>query len=64
MGIPLMIQDTDKQRIQRWKRAAQLVAKNSQKINAEFQAHSRIKNQRNCKIQINTIPNTPSSPSF
>lgn len=76
MGIPLMIQNTDNQRIenlkkdfgiqkkidviragldlleqeaarikkiQRWKHAAKLVAKSSQKINKEFQAHSRIK---------------------
>lgn len=30
-------------RIERWKRAAKLVAKSSQAVNKEFQAHSRIK---------------------
>jgi ATP-dependent Lon protease len=76
MGIPLMIQNTDNERIEnlkkdfgihkkidviragldllekeaerlkrikRWKQAAKLVADSSQKINKEFQKHSRLK---------------------
>lgn len=76
MGIPLMIQEKDNERIEhlkkilglhkkidiiragllslekevermkkikRWKQAAKLVAKNSYRINKEFQPHSRIK---------------------
>jgi ATP-dependent Lon protease len=78
MGIPLMIQKEDNQRIellkkdlciqtkidvvraaltllekeserikkiQRWKKAAKLVAKNSKKVNKEFQKYSRMKNE-------------------
>lgn len=78
MGIPLMIQDADNQRIEnlkkelnirkkidvirtalallekeaariqkvkRWKHAARLVAKSSNKVNKEFQPHSRIKSE-------------------
>lgn len=78
MGIPLMIQKTDNnkieylkkelhihkkidviragllllekeaqrlQKIKRWKKAAKLVAKNSQEINKQFQSHSRIKEE-------------------
>jgi len=76
MGIPLMIQEKDNQRIEhlkkdfgihkkidviragldlledqaarmkkikRWKRAAQLVAKNSHTVNKDFQKHSKLK---------------------
>jgi hypothetical protein len=32
-------------RVQRWKNAARLVSKNSQAINKEFQAHSRLKSK-------------------
>lgn len=78
MGIPLMIQEADNERIEhlkkdlkirkkidviraalvllekeaerikkieRWKRAAKLVAKSSEEINKEFQSHSRIKSE-------------------
>lgn len=78
MGIPLMIQEVDNQRIEslkkdlhihkkidvvraglellekeaarlkrikRWKQAAKLVAKQSSKVNKEFQLHSRIKSE-------------------
>jgi hypothetical protein len=43
-GIDLLEREADRrERILRWKRAAALVAPTSREVNAEFQAHSRLK---------------------
>ena len=43
-GIDLLEREAERrERIRRWKRAAALVAPTSREVNAEFQAHSRLK---------------------
>ena len=43
-GIDLLEREAERrERIQRWKRAAALVATTSREVNAEFRAHSRLK---------------------
>ena len=43
-GIDLLEREAERRdRIRRWKRAAALVAPTSREVNAEFQAHSRLK---------------------
>ena len=43
-GIDLLEREAERrERIRRWKRAAALVATTSREVNAEFQAHSRLK---------------------
>jgi hypothetical protein len=43
-GIDLLEKEAERrERIRRWKRAAALVAPSSREVNAEFQAHSRLK---------------------
>lgn len=43
-GIVLLEREAERrERIRRWKRAATLVAPASREMNAEFQAHSRLK---------------------
>ena len=43
-GIDLLEREAGRrERIRRWKRAAALVAPTSREVNAEFQAHSRLK---------------------
>jgi hypothetical protein len=43
-GIDLLEREAERrERIRRWKRAATLVAPTSREVNAEFQAHSRLK---------------------
>jgi len=43
-GIDLLEKEADRrERILRWKRAAVLAAKTSQKVNAEFRPYSRLK---------------------
>jgi hypothetical protein len=43
-GINLLEKEAERrERIQRWKRAAALVAPSSREVNAEFQPHSRLK---------------------
>jgi hypothetical protein len=43
-GIDLLEREAERrERIQRWKRAAAVVASTSREVNAEFQAHSRLK---------------------
>jgi hypothetical protein len=43
-GIDLLEKEAERrERIRRWKRAAALVAPASREVNAEFQAHSRLK---------------------
>jgi len=43
-GLALLEKEAQrKQRINRWKRAAALVARSSRKVNREFQDHSRLK---------------------
>jgi len=43
-GIDLLEREVERrERIRRWKRAAALVAPTSREVNAEFQAHSRLK---------------------
>jgi len=42
-GIDLLEREAERrERIQRWKRAAAVVASTSREVNAEFQAHSRL----------------------
>jgi Arc/MetJ-type ribon-helix-helix transcriptional regulator len=43
-GLKLLEQEADRRlRIERWKRAARIVADSSAEVNHEFQAHSRLK---------------------
>jgi hypothetical protein len=43
-GIDLLEREAERrERIRRWKRAAALVAPTSREVNAEFQAHSRLR---------------------
>jgi hypothetical protein len=43
-GIDLLEREAERrERVRRWKRAAALVAPTSREVNAEFQAHSRLK---------------------
>ena len=43
-GIDLLEREAERrERIRRWKRAAAVVASTSREVNAEFQAHSRLK---------------------
>lgn len=43
-GLKLLEHEAQRiQKINRWKRAARLVAKSSQEVNSDFQAHSRMK---------------------
>ena len=43
-GIDLLEREAEhRERIRRWKHAAALVAPTSREVNAEFQAHSRLK---------------------
>ena len=43
-GIDLLEREAERrERIRRWKRAAALVTPTSREVNAEFQAHSRLK---------------------
>jgi hypothetical protein len=43
-GIDLLEKEAERrERIRRWKKAAALVARTSRVVNAEFQAHSRMK---------------------
>ena len=43
-GLDLLEKEADrKQKIERWKRAAALVARTSSEVNAEFRKHSRLR---------------------
>lgn len=45
-GLDLLEKEAEHiKRVARWKRAAKLVAQNSQVVNKEFQTHSRIKSK-------------------
>jgi len=43
-GIDLLEKEAERaERVRRWKRSAALVARTSREVNAEFQAHSRLR---------------------